>query len=257
MLMHAEYYKLFNIKDFFMRLALPDLRKLDKYVDEPDKWLHALEIIKAAMTESGLPYVEAKGEAAFYGPKIDFIIRSAVGIEYAISTNQLDFLASERFGLSYVGEDGEEHAVYVIHRAPLGSHERFIAFLTEHYGGAFPFWLAPVQVVVVPISEKHIPCGRAMVDALQRERVFNGSLGLRVELDESNDRMQKKIRSATMRRIPVLLIVGDAEVEARAVSVRLRDGTDLGQIDAHDVISVLRDAAEQRNDGVLRDAWGT
>ncbi|MFQ5633450.1 MAG: threonine--tRNA ligase, partial [bacterium] len=139
--MHARYYEMFNIEDFYMLFAKPDLNKLDKYVDEPDKWRAAGEIIQQAMDESGYPYQEAEGEAAFYGPKIDFMIKSAIGVEYAISTNQLDFLASERFGLTYRGSDDQEHPVYVIHRAPLGSHERFIAFLIEHYAGAFPTWL--------------------------------------------------------------------------------------------------------------------
>ncbi|HEY4124414.1 MAG TPA: threonine--tRNA ligase, partial [Rhizomicrobium sp.] len=133
MRLHARYYDLFDIKDYYMRLSLPDLDKLDKYIDEPQKWLDALSIIRAAMTESGYPFVEAKGEAAFYGPKIDFMIKSAIGTEYTISTNQLDFLATETFDLKYIGEDGGEHPVYVIHRAPLGTHERFTAFLIEHY----------------------------------------------------------------------------------------------------------------------------
>ena len=153
--LHARYYQLFQIKEFFMRFSLPDLTKLEKYVDAPDKWLKAMDIVRQAMEESGLPYEESEGDAAFYGPKIDFVIESVVGNEYAISTNQLDFLATERFNLSYVGEDGADHPVYVIHRAPLGSHERFVAFLLEHYGGNFPTWLAPVQVMIVPIADRH------------------------------------------------------------------------------------------------------
>ncbi len=154
MRLHARYYDLMNIKEYYMRLSLPDLDKLDKYVDQPEKWLAALDIIKEAMKESGYPYVEGKGEAAFYGPKIDFMIKSAIGTEYTISTNQLDFLATQTFDLTYIGEDGAEHPVYVIHRAPLGTHERFTAFLIEHYAGAFPTWLAPIQARVIPISDK-------------------------------------------------------------------------------------------------------
>src|SRR6202030_818828 len=116
--------------------------------------LAAAEIIRAAMKESGFKFIEAKGEAAFYGPKVDFMIKSVIGTEYAISTNQLDFLATQTFGLTYIGEDGAEHPVYVIHRAPLGTHERFTAFLIEHYAGAFPTWLAPIQARIIPISEK-------------------------------------------------------------------------------------------------------
>jgi threonyl-tRNA synthetase len=152
--LHARYYDLMGIKEYYMRLSLPDPGNLEKYVNEPDKWLAAAEIIRAAMKESGYRYVEAKGEAAFYGPKVDFMIKSVIGTEYAISTNQLDFLATETFDLKYIGEDGKEHPVYVIHRAPLGSHERFTAFLIEHYAGAFPTWLAPIQARLIPISEK-------------------------------------------------------------------------------------------------------
>jgi threonyl-tRNA synthetase len=129
--LHARYYDLMDIKDYYMRFSKPDLTKLDKYVNEPDKWIAAMQIIQKAMDESGYPYVEAEGEAAFYGPKIDFMIKSAIGNEYAISTNQLDFLASTRFELTYVGEDGKFYPVYVIHRAPLGSHERFIDYLQK------------------------------------------------------------------------------------------------------------------------------
>ena len=150
MRLHARYYDLMDIKEYYMRLSLPDLDKLDKYVDQPDKWLKALDIIKEAMKESGYAYVEGQGEAAFYGPKIDFMIKSAIGTEYTISTNQLDFLATQTFDLKYIGEDGADHPVYVIHRAPLGTHERFTAFLIEHYAGAFPVWLAPIQVAGDP-----------------------------------------------------------------------------------------------------------
>src|SRR5947208_3208235 len=166
-----------------MRLSLTNLDKLDKFVDEPQKWLDALAIIRQAMDESGLKYIEGKGEAAFYGPKIDFMIRSAIGTEYTISTNQLDFLATETFDLKYIGEDGAEHPVYVIHRAPLGTHERFTAFLIEHYAGAFPVWLAPVQARVIPISEKVNEYAQQVVDALFQASVVNGTGGLRVDID--------------------------------------------------------------------------
>jgi threonyl-tRNA synthetase len=256
MRMHADYYQLFGIKESYMRLSLPDLTKLDKYVDEPAKWLAALNIIKEAMEESELPYVEAKGDAAFYGPKIDFIIKSATGVENAISTNQLDFLATERFGLTYTGEDGAEHPVYVIHRAPLGSHERFIAFLTEHYGGKFPFWLAPIQLRIIPIADRHVDAARQLLERLMSERVFNGSLGFRVDLDDSSERMQKKIRSATLLHIPMLLVLGDAEIESRTASIRLRDGTDYGQVKTEEFIEVIRRAAEERTDELFAAAWG-
>ncbi|MFP4517969.1 MAG: threonine--tRNA ligase [Oceanicaulis sp.] len=248
MRMHAEYYDLFKIEDFYMRLSLPDYSKLDKYVEAPEKWLAALDLIRQAMRESGLPYVEEEGEAAFYGPKVDFIIKSAMGVPNAISTNQLDFLASERFGLTYTGADGEDHPVYVIHRAPLGSHERFIAFLTEHYAGRFPIWLAPEQAVIIPISEKTEAYARALEKRLSDMAVANGTLGLRVLLDASGERMQKKVRLHSIRNVPVLLIVGEQEQKNGEVSVRLRDGRDLGPVPVDRLCKALKMTAETRRD---------
>lgn len=251
--MHAKYYRLFGISDFHMRLSLPDLTKLEKYVDAPEQWLTALAIIREAMEETGLPYQEVKGEAAFYGPKIDFIIKSAIGTEYAISTNQLDFLASERFDLTYTGEDGADHPVYVIHRAPLGSHERFVAFLIEHYGGHFPIWLAPVQVLIVPISEKVEGYARSVLERIKRDRVFNSSFGYRAELDDSSERMQKKIRSATLRKIPLILVVGENEEKTGTVALRLRSGKELGQIPIEDFMSALGAGVEARQDAAFEE----
>ncbi|WP_250279788.1 His/Gly/Thr/Pro-type tRNA ligase C-terminal domain-containing protein, partial [Frankia sp. Cppng1_Ct_nod] len=216
----------------------------------------ALDVIQESMDDSGLPYQEAKGDAAFYGPKIDFIIKSAIGTEYAISTNQLDFLATERFGLTYRGEDAKDYPVYVIHRAPLGSHERFIAFLLEHYKGAFPVWLAPVQVVVIPVSEKFTSYAAQVYDRLMSSPVRNGSLGFRVELDATSDRMQKKVRNALVRKIPLVLVVGGAEEAAESVALRTRSGADLGQVGLSEFIDVLRAAVEQRDDTPFQQHFG-
>ncbi len=248
MRLHARYYDLMNIKEYYMRFSLPDLDKLEKYIDQPEKWLAAMKIIKQAMDESGYPYIEAKGEAAFYGPKVDFMIKSVIGTEYAISTNQLDFLATQTFNLSYVGEDGHEHPVYVIHRAPLGSHERFTAFLIEHYAGAFPTWLAPVQARVIPISEKAADYAHKVVDALFQTPVVNGTAGLRVDIDLANERMQKKIRDAQLRKIPYMLVVGEREAAEGKVSVRLRSGKDLGAMPLETVIERIKKEAESRVD---------
>jgi threonyl-tRNA synthetase len=237
-----------GIKEYYMRLSLPDMNKLDKYVDEPAKWVAALDIIKQAMNESGYRYVEGKGEAAFYGPKIDFMIRSAIGTEYTISTNQLDFLATETFGLSYIGEDGAEHPVYVIHRAPLGTHERFTAFLIEHYAGAFPVWLAPVQARVIPISEKANAYAETVRQALFDAPVVNGTAGLRVDVDLTSERMQKKIRDAQLQKIPYMLVVGEREAAEGKVAVRLRSGKDLGPMPLESFIKRIKDEAESRKD---------
>ena len=246
--LHARYYDLLGIKEYYMRLSLPDMKKLDKYVDDPEKWVAALDIIKAAMDESGYKYVEGKGEAAFYGPKIDFMIKSAIGTEYTISTNQLDFLATETFDLKYIGEDGNEHPVYVIHRAPLGTHERFTAFLIEHFAGAFPVWLAPVQARIIPISEKANDYAQKVLTTLFDAPVVNGTAGLRVDIDTANERMQKKIRDAQLQKIPYMLVVGEREAAEGKVAVRLRSGKDLGTMPLETFVSRIKSEAESRHD---------
>jgi threonyl-tRNA synthetase len=248
MQLHARYYDLMGIKEYYMRLSLPDTANLEKYVDEPAKWLAAAEIIRAAMKESGYPYVEAKGEAAFYGPKVDFMIKSVIGTEYAISTNQLDFLATETFGLTYIGEDGKEHPVYVIHRAPLGSHERFTAFLIEHYAGAFPVWLAPTQARIIPITDRVADYAHKVQQKLLELPVTNGTAGLRVDIDLSAERMQRKIRDAQNLKIPYMLVIGDKEAEAGSVAVRLRSGKDLGAVPLESFLQRIKQEAETRHD---------
>ncbi len=240
MQLHVRYYELMGIKDYYMRLSLPDLNKLDKYVNEPEKWLKALSILREAMQESGYPFKEVEGEAAFYGPKVDFMIKNVIGNEYAISTNQLDFLATERFNLNYTGDDGAKHPVYVIHRAPLGSHERFVAFLIEHYAGAFPLWLSPIQVRLIPIADRHVEYAQKVKDFLMNAEVHTGTCGLRVDMDDSAERMQKKIRNAQREKIPYMLIIGDKEVEDEKVAVRLRSGEDLGPIAVPDLLERLK-----------------
>jgi threonyl-tRNA synthetase len=207
-----------------------------------------MAIIRAAMEETGYPFEEREGDAAFYGPKIDFIIESAVGNEFAISTNQLDFLASERFNLKYVGSDGAEYPVYVIHRAPLGSHERFVAFLIEHYGGRFPTWLAPLQARVVPISDRHHGYAQKVLDFLFQAPVHTATGGLRVDADLSSERMQKKIRDAQVHQIPYVLVVGDAEEKSNSVSVRLRSGQNLGSMSLDALLARLKSEIDTRTD---------
>jgi threonyl-tRNA synthetase len=242
--MHADYYRLFGIENFWMRLSLPDFEDLEKYVDDVEGWKKALTILKSAMDESGYPYREVEGEAAFYGPKVDFMVKSVVGTEYAISTNQLDFIATKRFDLGYTATDGEKKPVYVIHRAPLGSHERFTAFLIEHYAGKFPTWISPVQAIVIPIADRH-----EAYAAQVKKRLFDAEVdtvhgGVRVEADMAAERMQKKIRNAQNRQIPYMLVVGDDEAEAGTVAVRHRDLGDLGIMPVDQLIE--RIAAEQR-----------
>lgn len=244
--MHAYYYRMFDIQDFWMRVSLPDFDNLEKYVDDVAGWKKAMSILKEAMDESGYPYEEVEGEAAFYGPKVDFMIKSVVGTEYTISTNQLDFMATKRFDLTYIGEDGERHPIYVVHRAPLGSHERFVGFLIEHYAGKFPTWLAPTQAIVIPIADRHQDYADEVRKRLFAADTKSANGGIRVETDFASDRMQKKIRNAQTRKIPYILVVGDAEAEAGQVAVRHRDLGDLGTVSVDDVIAhITREIAER------------
>lgn len=234
--LHEYWYKdIFGIKDFYMRLSLPAKDK-KKYVDMPQGWKRSVEIVRSAMKKSGLPFEEVEGEAAFYGPKVDFQIKSVIGTEYSASTNQLDFLATERFKLTYKDSDGKDKPVYVIHRAPLGSHERFIGFLIEHYAGAFPFWLAPVQVKILPINDK-------VADYVERVRRELESKDIRLEVDDRNESIGKKIREAELQKIPYLLIIGDKEKAANTVSVRERGKGDLGAKTLHELASMLPHAS--------------
>ncbi|OGD35821.1 threonine--tRNA ligase [Candidatus Azambacteria bacterium RIFCSPHIGHO2_01_46_10] len=223
MKLHEFWYKkVFGIKDFYMRLSLPAKDKA-KYADIPEGWKKSVEMIRRSMQNSKLPFVEAEGEAAFYGPKVDFQIKSIVGREETASTNQLDFLAAQRFNLSYRDKDGKDKPVYVIHRAPLGSHERFIAFLIEHYAGAFPLWLAPVQAWILPIGKAH----KKYAARIAKELL---AVDIRAELKDQNETAGKKIREGENQKIPYLLIVGDKEMKNESVAVRKRAKGDLGAV---------------------------
>jgi threonyl-tRNA synthetase len=218
MQLHEHYFKLLGITDYHMRLSLwdpNDPKGKEKYVNNPEAWQASEERVRQAMRRSGLSFEEVKGEAAFYGPKIDIQLTTVTGREETFSTNQLDFAVprADRMNLTYVGADGQEHHPYVIHRAPLGTHERFIAYLIEHFGGAFPSWLAPVQVCVLPISEKFNDYARKLEHELRAAMI-------RVELDSSDDKIPRKIRDALSRKIPVLLVVGEREQADGTVTVR-------------------------------------
>jgi threonyl-tRNA synthetase len=220
MRMHDEYYRALGITDFYMILALRDPTNSDKYHEDQEMWTTAERITREAMDESNIPYVEEIGGAAHYGPKVDFLIRSVTGKEFAASTNQVDLYTPHRFDLTYHDSDGTEKPVVVIHRAPLGSQERFVAYLTEHFAGAFPFWLAPEQIRVIPIAE----------DLTQYANEVNGVLsdaGLRSDVDASSGRLNAKIRAAVTRKIPFILVVGRREAAQRSVSVRDRSGKEL------------------------------
>ena len=214
--LHREYYELFGFDNYFMRLSLwdpEDPKRAEKYFDQPEAWEFSQKIVQQALEELGLWYKLSVGDAAFYGPKIDVQFRTVLGREFTLSTNQLDFAQPARFGLKYVDRDGTEKTPYCIHRAPLSTHERFIGFLLEHYGGAFPTWLAPVQVVVIPIGENQLAYASKIRDTLRSSLV-------RTETDDSDASMGKKIRTNVTRKVPILLVVGGREAEAGTVTVR-------------------------------------
>lgn len=215
-----EYFQIFGLKDYWFRLSKWDPAHTDKYINEPENWEYSEAVLREVLEEEGLKYVEASDEAAFYGPKVDVQFRSVIGREETMSTIQLDFMAKGRFGLEYTDESGQASGdVFVIHRAPLSVHERFLAFLIEHYAGAFPVWLAPVQVAILPISERHQSYARKVEEALK-------AANLRPDLDLSAETLGKKIRSATGQKVPYMLIVGDQEVGAQSVNVRVRGSKD-------------------------------
>nr|WP_236706358.1 threonine--tRNA ligase [Frankia sp. ACN1ag] len=239
MRMHDEYYRALGITDFYMVLALRDPANTTKYHDDAQMWEDAERITREAMDESGIPYVEELGGAAHYGPKVDFIIRSVTGKEFAASTNQVDLYTPQRFDLKYHDADGTDKQVVVIHRAPLGSHERFVAFLTEHFGGAFPVWLAPEQVRVIPImpelDEYAETVSQALLDA-----------DVRVDVDASDGRLPARVRTAVTRKIPLIVVVGRREVEEGSVSVRDRSGQETSMPLA-DFVRRVRDLIDTRS----------
>lgn len=223
--LHRKYYEIFGIEKFYMRLSLPDLNKLDKYVDDPQQWRESLKILREAMNESNIKYEEVEGEAAFYGPKVDFQIVSSSGTEYTLSTNQLDFLSAQNFDLNYQGADGKKHPVLVIHRAPLGSHERFIAVLIEHYKAKFPTWLSPLQVKILYISDDFKLYADKVYKTIFNYPVNNGTGGFRVQIDHSEESLSKKIKMS--HGVPYLVIVGQKEEKEEKISVRLRNNNTL------------------------------
>lgn len=216
-----EVLNRYRFSDYKVRLSLRG--EEGKYVQDDEKWNLAEDSLRAAIQSSGLDYYEAKGEAAFYGPKADFLARDVLGREWQLSTIQVDFIQPARLGLIYIGEDGQEHTPVVLHRAVTGSTERFLGVVIEHFAGVFPVWLAPVQAVLIPITDRHLPYARQVAERLKLA-------GMRVEVDDRGDRMNAKIRDAQRQKIPYMLVVGDKEVEQEAVALRLRSGENPGSM---------------------------
>ncbi|MCI2922996.1 threonine--tRNA ligase [Staphylococcus hominis] len=233
--MIQDVYEDFGFEDYTFRLSYRDPEDKEKYMDDDDMWNKAESMLKEAVDELGLPYVEAIGEAAFYGPKLDVQVKTAMGKEETLSTAQLDFLLPERFDLSYIGSDGENHRPVVIHRGVVSTMERFVAFLTEETKGAFPTWLAPKQVEIIPVNvDLHYDYARNLQDELK-------SQGVRVEIDDRNEKMGYKIREAQMQKIPYQIVVGDKEVENNEVNVRKYGSQDQETIERDEFIWNLVD----------------
>ena len=220
--MYLHYFEIFGIEKYQMRLSLHDPENLgEKYVGKPELWIKTEQLIRESLKEGELNFVEIPGEAAFYGPKIDVQIWSAIGREFTLATNQVDFAIPKRFDLVYVDENNVEQTPLCIHRAPLSTHERFIGFLIEHYAGDFPLWLAPKQVVILPISEKYLNYAKSIENQLREHNI-------RVATDSRNEKVGAKIRDAEIKKIPVMLILGEKEEESHTVSIRRRHEGDLG-----------------------------
>jgi threonyl-tRNA synthetase len=229
----------FGLDDYYVELSTRDEKNTEKFIGSDEDWAVATAVLETTALESGLDLVPDPGGAAFYGPKISVQVRDAIGRTWQMSTIQYDFSQPKGFGLQYVAADGSHQQPVMIHSAKFGSIERFIGVLVEHYAGAFPPWLAPVQVQGIPIAERHVD---HLYDVARRM----GARGLRVEVDESDDRMQKKIRNAQLQKVPFMMIAGDDDVEAGAVSFRYRDGRQDNGVPVDEAIARVAQAVADR-----------
>ncbi len=232
-------FETMGFHDFRARLGTNDPAS-DKYAGTPEMWAQGVAAIKQAADRVGMNYTIEEGEAAFYGPKLDFIFRDVLKREWQLGTVQVDFLLPERFGLEYIGEDGQKHRPVMIHRAPFGSMERFVGILIEHFNGAFPLWLSPVQVALIPIADRHAPYAKEVAAKLRAQ-------GVRVEVDDGGERMNKKIRNAQLQKIPFMLVIGDKEMEEGKVAVRTRDNEDRGAMPLADFQQLVADLLEAKS----------
>jgi threonyl-tRNA synthetase len=234
----TEVLRTYGMTDYRIRLSLRGHE--GKYVADDEKWTQAEQALRDAMDAKGVAYDPVEGEAAFYGPKADFLAKDALGREWQLSTIQVDFIQPERIGCKYIGEDGQEHTPVVIHRAVTGTTERFLGVLIEHFAGAFPVWLSPVQAVLIPIADRHVEYAQQVAEKLKEQ-------GFRAEVDTGSDRMQNKIRHAQQQKVPYMLVVGDKEVEANAVAVRLRSGENLGALPVNEFAALLGDKVDTKS----------
>jgi threonyl-tRNA synthetase len=238
--MYLKYFELFGIEKYVMRLSLHSKAGLGKkYVDNERLWLKTEDMVRRAMTNGNVPYVEAEDEAAFYGPKIDVQIWSVIGREFSLATNQVDFAQPARFDLKFTNKEGNEEMPLCIHRAPLSTHERMVGFLLEHYAGNFPVWLSPEQVRVIPITDGQNEYAQSIVQQLRQE-------GIRIHADISAQRMNAKIRQAQLMKVPYMLVVGENEMNAGQVSLRVRDGSQQNNIPLAEFVARAKDRIARR-----------
>jgi threonyl-tRNA synthetase len=239
--LYWEYFRIFGIDKYVMRFSTHHKRGLGKkYVDNERLWLKTEDMVRKAMNNRQVPYVEVADEAAFYGPKIDVQIWSAIGKEFTLATNQVDFAQPSRFNLHFINREGEEETPLCIHRAPLSTHERMIGFLIEHYAGAFPVWMSPDQVRIIPITDNHNEY------ALRLEKQLK-DLDMRAQADLGADRMNAKIRQAQNFKVPYMLVVGDREMAENTVSLRKRDGSKVNDMAAEEFINLVQDRVKNRS----------
>lgn len=241
--MYLKYFKIFGIDKYVMRLSLHNPEKLgQKYVNEPELWKETEEMVRQVLIETGTPFIEVQDEAAFYGPKIDVQIYSVIGREFTLATNQVDFAQGRRFNLSFTNQNNEPEVPLIIHRAPLGTHERFIGFLLEHYAGKFPVWLAPLQVKILPISDKFMDYAKEVLQQLFAK-------GVRVEIDDRNEKIGKKIRDTELLKVPYMLVIGEKEATENKVSLRRQGKGDAGQLTVQEFTAQIVEEIFERKSG--------
>ena len=238
--MYLKYFKIFGIDKYVMRLSLHDPNKLgQKYINEPALWQQTESMVRQVLIDSEIPFIEVQDEAAFYGPKIDVQIWSAIGREFTLATNQVDFNSGNKFKLSYTNQHNTTEVPLIIHRAPLGTHERFIGFLLEHYAGKFPTWIAPLQVKVLPISDKFLPYAQEVINAMKKANI-------RAEVDDRSEKIGKKIRDTEMLKVPYMLVIGEKEQNERMVSVRRQGKGDLGSKSLDEFVAEISSEIAER-----------
>jgi threonyl-tRNA synthetase len=238
--MYLKYFRIFGVDKYVMRLSLHDPAKLGKkYVDEPELWKETEALVRDVLIRTNTPYVEVQDEAAFYGPKIDVQIWSTIGKEFTLATNQVDFAQGRRFKLEFTNKDNHAETPLIIHRAPLGTHERFIGFLLEHYAGKFPLWLAPLQVKLLPISDKSLEYAQTLLDSLK-------NADIRAEVDDRSEKIGKKIRDTELAKVPYMLVIGEKEMNDKKVAVRRQGKGDMGVKSIEAFIDEVRKEIDER-----------